>query len=42
MIINRCNKKDILLRNIDNMIIKCDLLNYMNKYFIINKSNLNE
>ena len=42
MIINKYNKKDILLRNIDNMIMKYDLLNYINKYSIIDKNNLDK
>ncbi len=42
MIINKYNNKDILLRNIDNMIMKYDLLNYINKYSIIDKNNLDK
>ena len=41
IIINENDKKYIFLRNINNIIIKYNLMNYINKNFIIDKKNLN-
>jgi len=40
MIVNRCDKKCIFLRDIDDMIMKCDLMNCVSEHPVIGKSNL--
>ena len=40
MIINRCDKKHILLRDIDDVITKCDLMSHMDEHSAIGKGNL--
>ena len=40
MIINRCDKKHILLRDIDDVITKYDLMSHMNAHPAISKGNL--
>ncbi len=40
MITNRCDKKHILLRDIDDVIMKYDLMSHMDEYPAIGKGNL--
>ena len=40
MIVNRCDKKCILLRDIDDVIMKCDLMSHMSEHPVIGKGNL--
>ena len=40
MIANRCDKKCILLRDIGDVITKCDLMSHMNAHPAISKGNL--
>ena len=42
IIIDKCDKKYISLKNIDNMIIKYYLMIYMRKHFIIDKNDLSK